>query len=232
MILSIRKFDISKIKKYSNILIIGRHESEKKTLIKSLLNNNNINDKVETIKTIVSTLEESDLFYSKQFLNSATIYSNYSTKIIDDCLKTARSNINETNNNSSLLILDNCIQIIDIKNDPQIKKVIINGRHYKLSTIITMQFPMKLHPMLRANMDYIFIFKDNIKMNLQRNFELYAKPICKSYNIFSTLIDSLEESECLVLDVFAKSNAMEDQIFYLKPEDVVELPRSIIISKL
>ena len=59
-----------------------------------------------------------------------------------------------------LLILDDCIE--DLKKSTQkskLNKAICNGRHFKLSTIITTQRYNKLNTLIRSNADMISIFR-------------------------------------------------------------------------
>ena len=44
----------------------------------------------------------------------------------------------------------------------------MNGRHYKILFLLTMQFPMGISTALRTNIDYVFIFRENIKKNRER----------------------------------------------------------------
>ena len=38
----------------------------------------------------------------------------------------------------------------------------MTGRHYNILFIITMQYPLGIPPALRTNLDYVFLFRENI----------------------------------------------------------------------
>jgi hypothetical protein len=50
----------------------------------------------------------------------------------------------------------------------------MNGRHYKLLFLVTMQYPLGIPPSLRCNVDYIFILRENIVKNRAKILEHYA----------------------------------------------------------
>ena len=92
----------------------------------------------------------------------------------------------------------------------------MNGRHYKMLFIITMQYPLGIPPNLRTNIDYIFILRENIKKNKERIYDSYAG-IFPSYDLFSQVMDQCTENyECLVIHNGSKTNRIEDCVFWYK----------------
>ena len=80
-----------------------------------------------------------------------------------------------------------------------------------------MQFPLGIPPHLRSNIDYIFIFRDNIIKNKQRIYEHYAG-MFPSFEIFKTVMDSCTENyECLVIN--NKIQILIEDTFWYKAED-------------
>lgn len=208
MELYIQKFDISNIKNYSNILIIGKRGTGKTTLIKNLLTTYH-----DETKTIVSCTEESDSFYTNLLRDSAQISS--STDIIDSCVQTTQQTYKSEQ--KSLLIVDGCNYYKRSFIDSKLKPIFFNRRHYNISLIMTLQYSM-ISPQLRANTDYIFIFNDKHVCDRKRLFDQYAKHIIGSYQVFSAIMDSLQAFECIVIDNtphFSETfGAIEKHIFY------------------
>ena len=50
----------------------------------------------------------------------------------------------------------------------------MNGRHWHILFIITMQYPLGIPPNLRTNIDYVFILRENIVSNRKRIYDNYA----------------------------------------------------------
>lgn len=92
----------------------------------------------------------------------------------------------------------------------------MNGRHYKTLFIITMQYALGITPNLRTNIDYVFILRENYVSNRKRLYENYAG-MFPSFEIFSQVMDQCtEDYNCLVINNNAKSNKLEDQVFWYK----------------
>ena len=94
----------------------------------------------------------------------------------------------------------------------------MNGRHWKIMTVITMQYPLGVPPNLRTNIDYVFILREPYLTNRKRIYENYAG-MFPTFESFCQVMDQCTENyECLVIDNNSKSNKLEDQIFWYKAE--------------
>ena len=92
----------------------------------------------------------------------------------------------------------------------------MNGRHYKILFILTMQFALGIPPNLRTNIDYVFILRENYVSNRKRLYEHYAG-MFPTFDMFCQVMDQCTENfECLVIDNNSQSNKIEDQVFWYK----------------
>lgn len=75
---------------------------------------------------------------------------------------------------------------------------------------------MDLSPDLRANIDYIFILRENIVQNREKLYKNFFG-IFPTLDMFNQVMNSCTENhECLVLDNTSKSNKIEDCVFWYK----------------
>ena len=75
---------------------------------------------------------------------------------------------------------------------------------------------MDLPPALRANVDYVFILRENIIQNREKLYKSFFG-IFPTFDMFNKVMDSCTENyECLVLDNTSKSNRIEDCVFWYK----------------
>ena len=59
---------------------------------------------------------------------------------------------------SGILVMDDCLADKGKwAKDPDVMDILMNGRHSKLTYILTMQAPLGLLPDLRFNFDYVFL---------------------------------------------------------------------------
>jgi hypothetical protein len=94
----------------------------------------------------------------------------------------------------------------------------MNGRHWKIMLVITMQYPLGVPPNLRTNIDYTFILREPYINNRKRIYENYAG-MFPTFESFCQVMDQCTENyECLVIANNAKSNKLDDQIFWYKAD--------------
>ena len=94
----------------------------------------------------------------------------------------------------------------------------MNGRHYKLLFLLTMQYALGVPPNLRTNIDYVFILRENYVSNRKRLYEHYAG-MFPTFEMFCQVMDQCTENyECLVINNNAKSNKLTDQVFWYKAD--------------
>jgi len=222
MALELKKFDMTNIKGDKVVVFIGKRETGKSFLVKDLLfHNQDI-----PVGTVISGTEGANSFYSK-IMPSIFIHGEYKPEIVANVLKRQQKCINvinkecDNNGNSNIdprafLILDDCLYDKSWVNHKTVRSLFMNGRHYSIMFIITMQYALGIPPNLRTNIDYVFILRENIVSNRKRLYEQYAG-MFPSLDVFCQVMDQCtEDFECLVINNNAKSNRLEDQVFWYK----------------
>jgi hypothetical protein len=226
MKLELKKFDPSCIKSDSVIVFIGKRNTGKSYCMKDILSYH----KDLPVGIVISPTEVANNYFEK-FVPNMLIYDEYEPTIIqrfvdrqininkqknDQIKKFGRSDID----NRAFLILDDCLYDKTWPTDKNIRSIFMNGRHYKIFFLITMQFCLGLPPILRANIDYVFIFKNNLLKEREKLFNHYAG-VFNDFNTFCTVMDKCtEDYECLVIDNKIQSNKLEDQVKWYKAKDV------------
>ena len=118
----------------------------------------------------------------------------------------------------AFLILDDCLYDNTLARDKYMRSVFMNGRHYKLLFLLTMQYALGIPPNLRTNIDFVFILRENYVSNRKRLYEHYAG-MFPTFEMFCQVMDQCTENyECLVINNNAKSNKLSDQVFWYKAE--------------
>ena len=118
----------------------------------------------------------------------------------------------------AFLILDDCLYDQSWIKDKNIRSLFMNGRHFKILFLITMQYALGIPPNLRTNIDYVFILRENYVSNRKRLYEHYAG-MFPNFEMFCQVMDQCTENyECLVIHNNAKSNKLTDQVFWYKAD--------------
>lgn len=217
--LQMKKFDVSKIPDNKTIVILGKRGSGKSWLLKDIL----YHKRDIPVGTIISPTESANQFFG-DFIPKIFIYDEYQQPILLNFRKRQfkMTKMHKKGNKDldprAYLVLDDCLYDNAWKNDKYIKEVFFNGRHISILFFLTMQYPLGISPQLRTNIDYVFIFRENIMANRKRLYEQYAG-MFPTFEMFCKVMDQCTENyECLVINNNIQSNKIEDQVYWYKAE--------------
>ena len=230
MTLQLRKFDMKSIvfKPDQNtgpvIVMIGRRDTGKSFLVRDLL----FYHQDIPIGTVISGTEAGNGFYSHH-VPKLFIHEEYNTAIIENILKRQKTVLRQVKREiesfkrtnidpRAFVILDDCLFDDKWTRDKMMRLLFMNGRHWKIMLIITMQYPLGVPPVLRTNIDYVFILREPYIANRRRIYENYAG-MFPTFESFCQVMDQCTENyECLIINNNVKSNKLQDQIFWYKAE--------------
>jgi len=206
------------------VVLIGRRDTGKSYLVRDLL----YNHQDIPIGTVVSGTEAGNGFYASH-IPKLFIHDEYNSAIIENilkrqkaALKAVRKEITQYKKSNidprAFVILDDCLYDNTWTKDKMMRLLFMNGRHWKIMLIITMQYPLGIPPNLRTNIDYVFILREPYISNRRRIWENYAG-MFPTFESFCQVMDQCTENfECLVVNNNSKSNKLQDQIFWYKAE--------------
>ena len=231
MTLELKKFDMKSISFKPNenkgpvVVLIGKRDTGKSFLVRDLL----YYQQEIPIGTVISGTEEGNGFYAKM-VPKLFVHNEYNTAIIENILKRQRTVLKqikkemETYKKSTIdprafVILDDCLYDATWTRDKMMRLLFMNGRHWKVMLVITMQYPLGIPPTLRTNIDYVFILRENYIANRKRIYENYAG-MFPTFESFCQVMDQCTENyECLVINNNSKSNKLQDQVFWYKADN-------------
>jgi len=231
MTLELKKFDMKTISFKPNenkgpvVVLIGKRDTGKSFLVRDLL----YYQQDIPIGTVISGTEEGNGFYEKM-VPKLFVHNEYNTAIIENILKRQRTVLKQikkemetykrtTIDPRAFVILDDCLYDNTWARDKMMRLIFMNGRHWKIMLIITMQYPLGIPPTLRTNIDYVFILRENYIANRKRIYENYAG-MFPTFESFCQVMDQCTENyECLVINNNSKSNKLQDQVFWYKADN-------------
>lgn len=222
--LVLSKFDITSISSTSVVVFVGKRETGKSFLVRDLL----YYKQSIPVGTVISGTEGANKFYSK-ILPEPFIHGSYEEEITERVLARQKRVVKEREEEKdlrgqsdmdcrALYILDDCMYDSKWTRSKSIRSMFMNGRHYHLMFLLTMQYSLGIPPNLRTNIDYVFILRESINQNRKRLYEAYAG-MFHTFDMFCRVMDQCtEDYHCLVIHNNAKSNRLEDQVFWYKAE--------------
>jgi hypothetical protein len=193
-------------------VLIGKRNTGKSTLVTDIL----YHKKHLPAGIVMSATEEGNHHY-QQFVPDLFIYGDYDREAIERVLERQRQILLHNKPISpAFILLDDCMYDKKFMKDTCIRKCFMNGRHWKIFFMLTMQYCMDLTPDLRANVDYVFILRENIIQNREKLYKAFFG-IFPTFDMFNQIMNACTENyECLVLDNTSKSNKIEDCVFWYK----------------
>jgi hypothetical protein len=232
MTLSLKRFDMRSIQfrpdenKGPVVVLIGRRDTGKSFLVRDLL----YHHQDIPVGTVISGTEAGNGFYGN-IVPRLFIHDEYHSGIVENVLKRQKLVLKEIKRRAeapsatrgpldprAFVIMDDCLYDDKWTRDRMMRLLFMNGRHWKIMLVITMQYPLGIPPNLRTNIDYVFILREPYLSNKRRIYDNYAG-MFPTFESFCQVMDQCTENyECLVIDNNAKSNRLEDQIFWYKAD--------------
>ena len=221
MNIQIRKFDPTTIDPCRICVFISKRGGGKSSLVTDIL----YHQRKIPMGVVMSGTEESNEHY-KEYVPDSFIYGQFEPAVIEKVIKHQQQAIKklkpvekedfEKPDNSVFMLLDDCMFDNKWTRDVNMRCVFMNGRHYRIFFMLTLQYCMDLPPSLRGQIDYVFVLRDNIienKMKLYKHF-FGVFPTFDSFN--EVMTQCTENFECLVLNNRSTSNKIEDVVFWYK----------------
>lgn len=221
--IQLKKFDISSIASDKVVVLIGKRETGKSFLVRDLL----YQHRDLPIGCVISPTESANKFFGS-IVPSLFIHDEYTPELVNNVVKRQKAMQKAIDRRQgchkspidprAFFVLDDCLYDDSWTKDRNIRLLFMNGRHYKIMFIITMQYPLGIPPNLRTQIDYVFILRENIVSNRRRIFDNYAG-MFPTFDVFCQVMDQCTENfECIVINNNAKSNRFEDQVFWYKAD--------------
>ena len=233
--ISLKKLDIRKIKNDHIVLLIGKHNAGKSFLTRDILYHHQDFPR----GVVINPTENTEPFYTN-IVSKASVHTEYTSNITRKIVKRqmeSRSQIVEGSGSGSLLnhraflVMDNCLYDNDWKKDKYLHQIFMNNRqswhsvrtdrrrrHLGIMFILTIPYPIGIPPNLRADIDWIFLFRETYHGNLHKLYEFYSI-LFPTFEMFCQVMDACtDDYNCLVIHNSAPSNRLEDQIYWYKAE--------------
>jgi len=222
MKLELKKFDMPNLKDDAVVIYVAPRNQGKSTLLFDTL----FYHKDIPIGVVISGTESANHCF-EPFVPKMLVYDEYTPEIIEKFLdrqvkisneyleekkKYGKSDIDPR----AFLILDDCMFDSSWTKDKNMRYLFLNGRHVHVFLLITMQYPLGIPPAMRANVDYVFICKNNMIKEREKLYNQYAG-MFPSMDVFCQVMDQCTENfECIVINKRTVSNALNDQVFWYK----------------
>ena len=188
------------------------HNTGKTTLIASLLYSKR---HIFPVGMVMSGSEDSNGFYRK-IMPSTFVYNEYNEDKVKDFIRRQKIAKQHLPNPWAVILLDDCTDDPRIFNNPLQHGMYKRGRHWKMWYILSLQYAMDVKPVIRTNVDGIFILREPILKNRKTLWENYAS-IIPDFNLFCQILDQItDDYTALYIHNANNSNDWQDCVFWYK----------------
>jgi hypothetical protein len=222
-IIQLKKFDMKAIPDSKKLLFIGGTGSGKSILVLDYLYYHQADF---PIGSVISPTEELNETF-KAHVPSIFIHNQYSPELIEHILKRQKDITKKQKNDykyrnvdpRAFCIMDDCLaDSHQWKNDPNIRWIFENGRHSRLTFILTLQFGLGIQPHLRANTQYVFLCRTAKYMEQYKLWQHFAG-MFKTFKEFrEVFIQCTKNYGCMVINNESLSDRLEDQVYWYRAD--------------
>jgi hypothetical protein len=221
--LNIQKFKLSQITPGSFCLVTAKRNTGKSTFLLDLLHH--FKDSIPVAVVICGTLAGVKQY--QKYVPKLMIYDNYDPSIINKVVARQEKVLEkieqcknpyerERMNPNVLLIMDDCSFDKKIFNSKELRMLACNGRHFRITVVLSAQYALDMPTAVRTNCDFVFALQENIRNNKERLHKNFFG-VVPEFATFCEIMDRCTENyEMLVLNNLARSNVMTEQLFWYK----------------
>jgi hypothetical protein len=196
----------------SKLVVIGKPGTGKSTLILSILY---AKKDVIPVGMFMSGSEDSNGTYRK-IAPSTFVFDDYSEERILGFIKRQKMAKHHIRNPWAVLLLDDCTDDPKIFNSKIQQGLYKKGRHWDMLYILSLQYSMDIKPVIRTNVDGVFILREPILKNRKTLWENYAS-IIPDFTMFCEIMDQItDDHTALYIHNASKTNNWQECIFWYK----------------
>lgn len=218
----LKKFNMKWVGDGKILIFIGKRKTGKSVLVIDYL----YYHQDFPLGTVISPTDDYNWTY-KPHVPAIFIHDEFTPELVEQVLKRQKDICKNCRMDSrykgvdprAFFIMDDCLADADNwVRDKNIRWIFMNGRHAQITFILTMQYAMGIPPVLRTNVDYIFICKEPKLANQKRLYEHYAG-MFPSFDMFRAILTQCTRNNgCLVIDNACTSEKLEDQVFWYRAD--------------
>ncbi len=168
---------------------------------------------------VMSGTEDSNHHYSTMF-PPLFVYDELNTEALKKFTNRQKIAKQYLPNPWALVLLDDCTDDPKIFNSKLFQGIYKNGRHWSMLFIMSLQYCMDVRPVIRNNIDGVFILREPGLKSRKTLYENYAS-IVPTFKLFCALMDDItNDYTALYINNRLQSNRWEDCVFWYKASPV------------
>jgi len=166
-----------------------------------------------------SGTEDSNHFY-RSVMPSTFVFNSYDEIQLEKFIKRQKLAKDHLDNPWAVVILDDCTDDPALFRKPLQNGMYKRGRHWKMWYILSLQYGMDVRPVIRTNIDGVFILREPNMRNRRIMYENYAS-IIPDFKLFCDIMDQItNDYTALYIHNAKQTNNWQDCVFWYKAKPV------------
>ncbi len=176
--------------------------------------------------SVIAPTDKMNKFYD-DFMPSSFIHHEYKSEIIPKILsrqaKILAKNERRIQENKkpvdprTYLVMDDCMAAKHLwLKDPNILEIMNQGRHFKLTFILTMQYCLGIQPELRTQFNYIFLLGEDNAASRRKLYEHWAGVFPKFELFEQVFLQVTNNYGCMVINNRIKTTDLTKKVFWFR----------------
>jgi len=180
--------------------------------------------------TVIAPTDKMNKFFD-EFLPSVFIHHDYKPEIIPHILGRQRRILDKNEQRDKLgkdhldsrtfLVMDDCMASKHLwLKDPNILEIMNQGRHFKLTFILTMQYCLGIQPELRTQFNFIFLLGEDNAASRKKLWEHWAGVFPKFDLFEQVFLQVTTNYGCMVINNRIRTTDLSKKVFWFKAKKV------------
>lgn len=211
--MDIHHLPVSKIPDGSVVLALGRRRSGKTVNIFTILNNKkDVFSCVLVFCGSAATRKQYESIVPKRF-----IYPEIDVPVLETLIEMQERAVEKKEAHKVAVIIDDCGFQSKVLRHRVFRRLLMNGRHYKIFFILSLQYSMGILPALRGQVDYVICSQEKSVQYRKRIYENYSIGFTTFKGFDRVFLACTQNFESFVIAVAASNSAkIEDNVFFFR----------------
>jgi len=221
-VLQLEEFFLETMEPHPRIALIGKSGAGKSWVIRDIMYH--LRD--IAAGAVIAPTDVLNEFYN-DFFPISYIHHEYKDNIIPSVLIRQRKILDKNKKRKkhgrklldprAFFIMDDCMSSKHLwLKDPKMLSIFNEGRHYKLTFMLAMQYSLGIQPELRSNFDYIFLLGEDFTNNKKKLYDHYAG-MFKTYDSFEQVFEQVTENfGVMVINNRIRTTDLTKKVFWFK----------------
>lgn len=162
---------------------------------------------------------EANTEHYRNYIPELFIYDGFRADVLENLIDYQQKRRRQGRQKPVFVLLEDCMwDAKKLISEPVVRRIFMNGRHYGIFFILTLQYALDLPPGLRAQTDYVFACRETCEQNRLKIYDNFGAAV-PSFRAFDQVFQTCTENrEVCVICLSSLSANLEDNIWYYKAQ--------------